>query len=111
MLTHFYESLRNVPGLTILSGAQEIEAYRPDTGGATRYPAAALSVTEVSAVPRILDVANLHRVPLWPISGGRNFGYGTAQAVKAGKYNPRIYKVQHVSAPVEGSGGAFRGTD
>lgn len=84
MLTHFYESLRNVPGLTILSGAQEIEAYRPDTGGATRYPAAALSVTEVSAVPRILDVANLHRVPLWPISGGRNFGYGTAQAVKAG---------------------------
>lgn len=84
MLKSFYESLLKVPGVAVLNGAQEIEPYRPDTGGATRYPAGVLVVSEVSAVPRILEAANAHRVPLWPISGGRNFGYGTAQAVKPG---------------------------
>jgi len=84
MFKNFYESLYNVPGIVVLDGAQEIEPYRPDTGGATRFPAAVLVVSDVSAVPRILEAANVHRVPLWPISGGRNFGYGTAQAVKPG---------------------------
>ena len=36
MLSNFYESLRHVPGISVLDGAQEIEPYRPDTGGATR---------------------------------------------------------------------------
>lgn len=84
MFEAFYESLRNVPGVTVLSAAREIEAYRPDTGGAARYPGGALVVSDVAAVPCILAAANMHRVPLWPISGGRNFGYGTAQPVLAG---------------------------
>lgn len=84
MLSQFYESLRHVRGIAVLDGAQEIEPYRPDTGGATRYPSGVLRVTDVAAVPRILEAANTHGVPLWPISGGRNFGYGTAQAVKPG---------------------------
>lgn len=39
------------------------------------------SVEEVQAVIR---VANEHRVPLWPISRGKNFGYGSAAPVRAG---------------------------
>lgn len=84
MLNSFFESLRHVPGLVILDEARLLEPYRPDTGAATRYPSGAVVVTDVSAVPRILEAANTHRVPLWPISGGRNFGYGTAQPVQAG---------------------------
>lgn len=84
MFKSFYEALRDVPGLQVIDESGALEAYRPDTGAATRYPTGALVLTDVAAVPRILEAANTHRVPLWPISGGRNFGYGTAQPVHAG---------------------------
>lgn len=84
MFRNFYDALSGVPGVTLLNRPQEIEPYCPDTGGAMRYPAGVLQVSDASAVPRILAAANAHGVPLWPISGGRNFGYGTAQPVAAG---------------------------
>lgn len=84
MLKEFLASLQNAPGLAVLGHECALEAYRADTGGATRYPGAALVVSDVVVVPRILEAANRYRVPLWPISGGRNFGYGTAQPVRAG---------------------------
>lgn len=84
MLSSFFEALRDVPGITLLDEPRALEPYRPDTGAATRYPSAAVVVNDVAAVPRILAAANAHRVPLWPISGGRNFGYGTAQPVQSG---------------------------
>ena len=84
MFEKFYESLVNVPGVSVLDRERELEPYRADTGAATRFPHGVVQVTDVSSVPRILDAANACGVPLWPISGGRNFGYGTAQPVLAG---------------------------
>lgn len=80
----FFSTLADVSGIDIVDRTQGMHPYRADTGGATRYPAGAVRVVNVAAVPHVLAAANAHRVPLWPISGGRNFGYGTAQPVLAG---------------------------
>ena len=70
--------LESHPDATFISPEQAQEAYGIDTGGALRNLAGAVIVHEASAVPRILEIANRNRLKLWPISGGRNFGYGTA---------------------------------
>lgn len=103
MFEKFYESLLNVPGVSVLDGACDINAYRQDTGSATRYPAGALVVTDVAAVPSILEAANLHHVPLWPISGGRNFGYGTAQPVLTGSVIVDLSPLKRVEIDTEAS--------
>lgn len=41
-------------------------------------PSAAVSVSTAEEAQAILKLANEHRVPLWPISRGKNFGYGGA---------------------------------
>ncbi len=40
--------------------------------------AAALAPAGVYDLRRILEIANRHRVPVWPVSMGKNFAYGTA---------------------------------
>ena len=44
-------------------------------------PAGAIGPTSVEEVQAAVRVANQYRVPLWPISRGKNFGYGTALSV------------------------------
>lgn len=39
---------------------------------------AALAPDGIDDIRKILKIANRHRVPLWPISMGKNFAYGTA---------------------------------
>jgi 4-cresol dehydrogenase (hydroxylating) len=39
-------------------------------------PAGALVVTSVEEVQAVVRLANEHRIPLWPISRGKNYGYG-----------------------------------
>ncbi len=48
------------------------------------HPAGAIGPTSVEEVQAAIRVANQYRVPLWPISRGKNFGYGTAAPVLAG---------------------------
>lgn len=80
----FLASLKGVAGLDIIDGTGDLASYCMDTGGAERYPGAAIVVSDAAALPHILRAANAHAAPLWPISGGRNFGYGTAQPVLTG---------------------------
>ncbi len=40
--------------------------------------AAALAPASVDQLKAILAIANRHRIPLWPVSMGKNFAYGTA---------------------------------
>ena len=40
--------------------------------------AAAVAPANVDELARVLAAANRHRVPLWPVSMGKNFAYGTA---------------------------------
>lgn len=53
------------------------DVYAP--GDAGQWPAsAAISPANVDEVRAIVRLANEHRVPLWPVSRGKNLGYGTA---------------------------------
>ena len=47
-------------------------------GSATNVPSGVVSPTTVEEVQAIVRIANEHRVPLWPISRGKNNGYGGA---------------------------------
>lgn len=41
-------------------------------------PSAAVAPASVEEVQAIVRLANQHRIPLWPVSRGKNLGYGTA---------------------------------
>jgi 4-cresol dehydrogenase (hydroxylating) len=47
-------------------------------------PAGAVAPASVEEVQEIVRIANRHKVPLWPISRGKNFGYGGAAPVLKG---------------------------
>jgi len=51
---------------------------------ARHAPAAAIAPATVEEVRAIVRLANEHKVPLWPISRGKNFGYGGAAPVLKG---------------------------
>lgn len=71
----------HIPDVTFQPSAAADAVYGTDTGGAQRQLSGALTVRSAAAIPAILEIANLHGVSLWPISGGRNFGYGTSLPV------------------------------
>lgn len=54
-----------------------LDAYAPGEE-ASHAPSAAVAPADVAQVQGILKVANQFRIPLWPISRGKNFGYGGA---------------------------------
>jgi 4-cresol dehydrogenase (hydroxylating) flavoprotein subunit len=48
-------------------------------------PSAAVLASSVAEVQAVLAVCNKYRIPIWPISTGRNFGYGSAAPAGAGQ--------------------------
>lgn len=62
----------------VLRGADVLRAYGDDSSGQTRRVPAALRISDASQVPEVMRIASRHRVPVYPISTGRNWGYGTA---------------------------------
>jgi 4-cresol dehydrogenase (hydroxylating) len=58
--------------------------YGEDTGGAHRQIAAALRIVDSNLLPSVMQVAQRHQVPVYPISTGQNWGYGTALPVRDG---------------------------
>ncbi|MEO6103865.1 MAG: FAD-dependent oxidoreductase [Pseudoxanthomonas sp.] len=51
---------------------------------AAHASSAAVAPLTVEHVQEILRIANRHKVPLWPISRGKNFGYGGAAPLLKG---------------------------
>ena len=51
---------------------------------AAHAPSAAVAPLTVEQVQEVLRIANRHKVPLWPISRGKNFGYGGAAPLLKG---------------------------
>jgi len=82
----FYSDLLRMPGVTILSREEAAVAYGADTGASHRLPSGAIIIKEVDAIKEVITLANQYKIPLWPISGGRNFGYGTALPVDIRSY-------------------------
>ena len=74
------------PAIEVLSGDEAHQQYGMDTGCAVRRLAGALIVKSPDVVGKIIEIANKTNTPLWPISGGRNFGYGTALPVHEDSY-------------------------
>jgi 4-cresol dehydrogenase (hydroxylating) len=75
-------ALRGVVGAEwVLATDEDRETYLdPYATGDRRAhaPAGAVAPANLEQVQAVMRVANQHRLPLWPISRGKNFGYGGA---------------------------------
>lgn len=67
----------------VLTGAL-LQRYHADTTGTQRHIPAALRVDDPAALPDVLRIAQRHGVPVYPISTGHNWGYGTALPARSG---------------------------
>src|SRR5690606_37589612 len=52
---------------------------------AAHAPSAALTATTVEQIQGVVKICNEHSIPVWTISTGRNFGYGSAAPVARGQ--------------------------
>jgi 4-cresol dehydrogenase (hydroxylating) len=52
---------------------------------AKHVPSAVLTATSVEQVQAVVRICNEYRIPVWTISTGRNFGYGSAAPVERGQ--------------------------
>ena len=68
----------------VADAAQAQARWGSCTTGATRAIAGALRPATIDAIPELVRVAHGHRVPLYPISTGNNWGYGSALPVRDG---------------------------
>ncbi|AGA91309.1 FAD/FMN-dependent dehydrogenase [Thioflavicoccus mobilis 8321] len=62
-------------------------------------PSAVLLATSVEQVQAVVRICNQYRIPVWTISTGRNFGYGSAAPVERGQVVldlHRMNKILHV---------------
>ncbi len=73
---------RALPGAEVLPADAASEAYGADTLGLARRIPAALRVRDSACLPELMRIAQRHRVPVHPLSTGRNWGYGSALPVR-----------------------------
>ncbi len=66
---------------SVLSQEHASRRYGPNTIAVSHCIAAALVPNDTDDVIKILRIANQYRVPLYPISTGNNWGYGSANPV------------------------------
>jgi 4-cresol dehydrogenase (hydroxylating) len=66
----------------VLTNEASLERYRWCTLPVQRDIAAVLRPGSVEEIQQIVRIANAHHVSLYPISTGRNWGYGAAQPVR-----------------------------
>ncbi len=52
---------------------------------AQHAPSAAICPRSVEQIQQVVKICNKHRVPIWPISTGRNLGYGSAAPATPGQ--------------------------
>ncbi len=87
----------------VFQTAEDREAYRDkfpiDTGA--HHPAAAVAPTTTEQVQAIVRIAAENKVPLWPISRGKNLGYGTSSPVVAGSIVLDMSRMRKIEVDVE----------
>lgn len=62
----------------VLQGEEVLRAYGAETGGQQRQVPVALRLADAALLPALMQIAHLHGVAVYPISTGRNWGYGSA---------------------------------
>lgn len=68
---------------------------------AAHVGSAAVAPQSVEEVRAIVRLANEHRIPLWPISRGKNFGYGSAAPVMSGSIVLDLSRMKKISMDVD----------
>jgi 4-cresol dehydrogenase (hydroxylating) len=72
----------------VFTGEEDRIAYSdhfaPDDQEGRHQPSAGIAPATVEEIQAIVRIANQYRIPLWPISRGKNFGYGGAAPVLKG---------------------------
>jgi hypothetical protein len=79
-----YARLRELFADRFTATDEASQLYGADTGGAVRTLRGAVKIAYEHEVGLLIELARTHGVSLWPISGGRNFGYGTSLPVRGG---------------------------
>ena len=72
----------------VLVNADELLPYNKimmSVENAAHAPSAALTATTVEQVQCVVRICDEHRIPIWTVSTGRNFGYGSAAPVQRGQ--------------------------
>jgi 4-cresol dehydrogenase (hydroxylating) len=80
------------------STASYKKSFIPDPLG-QHIPSGAVAPASVEEVQAILKVANRYKLPLWPVSTGKNMGYGMATPASSGQMIldlKRMNKIIHV---------------
>jgi 4-cresol dehydrogenase (hydroxylating) len=62
----------------VLLGEAAMDAFGSDMGGAYRRIPAALRIFDATQLQEVMRVASAFKVPVYPISTGNNWGYGSA---------------------------------
>ena len=68
----------------VLDSAAATAAYGTDTGNIQRTIAGALRIERSDTLPQTMRIASRHQVPVYPISTGNNWGYGTSLPARDG---------------------------
>ncbi len=68
----------------VLLGQSVLDIYGGDTTGAQRQIPAALTLHDATNVSAVMKISSQTRVPVYPISTGQNWGYGTALPARDG---------------------------
>jgi FAD/FMN-containing dehydrogenase len=70
--------------VAVLEGEAAQHAYGADASAIDRRMSAGLRIEDAGFIPEVMRIAQRHKVPVYPISTGRNWGYGTALPARDG---------------------------
>ncbi|MEO8014694.1 MAG: FAD-dependent oxidoreductase, partial [Polaromonas sp.] len=88
----------------VLTSAERLVSYNKimmPVDDAKHAPSAVLLATTVEQIQAIVKVCNTYKVPIWTISTGRNFGYGSAAPGERGQVVldlRKMNKILHIDA-------------
>lgn len=68
----------------VLVSPEAIDSYGANTNALTRKIIGVIRPSNTPEVQTLVRIANKYRIPLYPISGGRNWGYGSRLPVRNG---------------------------
>ncbi|HTN60809.1 MAG TPA: FAD-binding oxidoreductase [Devosia sp.] len=99
-LTAFAEA---IGAANVFSGEEDQIAYSDhysvDEG--LHQPSAGVAPSSVEEVRAIVKIANRYKVPLWPMSRGKNFGYGGAAPVIKGSVVLDLTRLKKIEVDAE----------
>ena len=105
--SRFNEALNAFRGVVgsdwVFSTDQDRDTYLDHFGfdQSEHVSAAAVAPLTVDEVQAIVRLANEYRIPLWPISRGKNFGYGSAAPVMSGSIVLDLSRMKKIEMDVD----------